>query len=582
MSGTRSRKRTPIDTLCIINDMLTLGTSRLLDVPREKAEMLSWPDGVQDGARETHRFPISGTAEDEKAQAHTVVPTAGPEIPSPPTLHDRCEILLDDQLLSLDLPCSPISASLQDNSEPVANDHPEQNCSNASERAQFGRVQELEPDTGLSSHELPSLLNETDPLDPDAVNTLFNSLAWLNGPLATDQPQGAYVPNSAGTPASLTDPSANTHHDANIGDNSDPETDGEIPVGGDRDGGSDWQGLIELEWDRSLSMSRPSEPDAFENSLFRHSLHPLHADRNPYTSVYAELAIESRSLRNVVLFAAANHLVIGSGMSTWSVKLSGVCNLLVGVSSNPRKSNLDPKTRFLWLQYTWMVLIGRTLWISGCSSMPLSSLQLPEQCPEMDTQLSKDQEEWYGNLPDYSVVIFLRTATRYSQQMSEAIEQVGSGHRIQQIIPDISDLIACIRSWQPKSSSAMEPYARSARDVAELWRQGLLCYIYTDLCALSTTHARIQQCVTNAMPAIHRPNWLQCTLWPVFMVALHITDPGDQEVVERSLRQMGSLHHFKTPLSLIEILREVWSSPALSKNWKHIVAESGMELNILL
>ena len=96
-------------------------------------------------------------------------------------------------------------------------------------------------------------------------------------------------------------------------------------------------------------------------------------------------------------------------------------------------------------------------------------------------------------------------------------------------------------------------YATSVLNVGEIWRQALLCYIYTELCALPTGRIRLQQYVAAAMSVLQRLTSMQCVLWPVFMVGLHATNPEDQLVIEKGLQTMSLLHHFRTPLSLIDI-----------------------------
>lgn len=180
------------------------------------------------------------------------------------------------------------------------------------------------------------------------------------------------------------------------------------------------------------------------------------------------------------------------------------------------------------------------------------------------------------------MLILMRTATEFAQKVRQIPTQGDPIQTMQQMLPEISDLIISVRMWQPKASSAMKPYAKSVLDVGEIWRQGLLCYKYTDICALSPSNNRLSQCVVAAIPAIQRLTWMQCVLWPVFMIGLHANNQENWSTIESSLQKMNFAHHFKAPLSLINILRKVWNLQGSSIKWRDIVSECGLELNILL
>lgn len=193
-----------------------------------------------------------------------------------------------------------------------------------------------------------------------------------------------------------------------------------------------------------------------------------------------------------------------------------------------------------------------------------------------------EQEKWFGNLPDYSMLLLMRTAAGYSQKIRQIPIQTEPIQKIQQMLPEITDLIISVRTWQPKAPSSVEPHKNSVLDVGEIWRQGLLCYIYTDICALSPSSSRLLQCVIAAIPAIRRLTFIQCVMWPVFMIGLHANNQENQSAIESSLQKLHVAHNFKTPLSLIHILRRVWSSQGSSIQWRDIMSEHGLELNILL
>ncbi|OJJ05533.1 hypothetical protein ASPVEDRAFT_45060 [Aspergillus versicolor CBS 583.65] len=391
--------------------------------------------------------------------------------------------------------------------------------------------------------------------------------------------------------------------------------------------------LVPPEVDQCVLNSTPSDPRAFDNYLFKHfvdvlapSLHPLNPDRNPYTVVYATLAGSCQVLYNAILSASADHLVylgqlpvwatgpyrramqdsfqraigasnmsrstaaamllciaaevVGSGMGVWSTKLGGAHKLL---ASTMRGEGVPSEMKFLWLQYTWMSVIGRTLWIPGRSQMPPTDLQPPGQDLELDLQLAEEQERWFGNMPDYSMVIFLRTASNLVRKLNQVASQPNPVQATQRLLPDIADLINQVRAWRPQRCSANDPYTTCAAEIGEIWRQGLLCYIYAELCALPRSDIRIQEAVAAAVPAIRKLTWMQSVLWPVFMIGVHAVGQEDQAAIEQGLLMMNSTLKFKTPLSLVDIFRQVWcAAEGSSVDWKTIISKSGMELNILL
>ncbi|PKY03898.1 hypothetical protein P168DRAFT_345196 [Aspergillus campestris IBT 28561] len=388
-------------------------------------------------------------------------------------------------------------------------------------------------------------------------------------------------------------------------------------------------GLLSEVDDRCVFTSTPNDPGVFENYLFKHfvdvlapSLYPLDPDRNPYTVVYATLAGTSQALYNAILSASANHLVtlgqlpiwavgpyrqamqdsfrravgsgtvcrstaaavllciaaevIGSGMGAWSVKLGGAHRLLANATKG---DGIPSDSKFLWLQYTWMSAIGRTLWIPKSSPMQLADIQPPEH--DLDLQLAQEQKHWYGNMPDYAMVHFLRKASTIAHQLSQVPSYANPIQATQRLTPYIADLLNEVRNWHPQpSSSTIDPYANCAAEVGEIWRQGLLCYIYAELCSLPSSDARIQEGVAAALAAIQKLSWMQSVLWPVFMIGLHALGEEDRGVVERGLLAMNAALKFKTPLSLVGILRRVWDGDI--GDWRGLVSREGMELNILL
>ncbi|BCS21871.1 fungal specific transcription factor domain-containing protein [Aspergillus puulaauensis] len=448
---------------------------------------------------------------------------------------------------------------------------------------------------------------------------MLDSLSWLENPKSPVQ-----APSTGGAIPAVT-------HDNMLSAPKSPTTTGNPSGVGANYDTQNYDNLIATEIDRALNATRPSDSDAFEQYLLKHfidilapSFYPFDSKRNPYTAVYVPLAGRSSALRNAILVASANHLVslgqfppwamepyrsalknslrkssncadanymmaatvllsiaaevIGSGIGTWSVKLEDARKLLF----DSNHGSLGAKGKFLRLHYTWMAVIGRTLWAPGLPVMPLTDPPLLNDNHESEVELSTEQEQWFGNLPDYSMLVLMRTATEFAQKVGQIPIQADPIQTMQQMLPEITDLIISVRMWQPKASSAMEPYAKSVLDVGEIWRQGLLCYIYTDICSLSPSNSRLSQCVAAAIPAIQRLTWMQCVLWPVFMIGLNANNQENQSTIESSLQKMNFAHHFKTPLSLINILRKVWSSQGSSSKWWDIMSECGLELNILL
>ncbi|KAL5355761.1 hypothetical protein BJX96DRAFT_170970 [Aspergillus floccosus] len=189
-------------------------------------------------------------------------------------------------------------------------------------------------------------------------------------------------------------------------------------------------------------------------------------------------------------------------------------------------------------------------------------------------------------MPDYRAQNFLRSATRLAARIDLMRSQSDSGIEILQVMPEIANLINDVRNWQPRPCSATAPYMASEENFNALWRQGLLCFIYHDVCLLPSQDHRIQACVSSALPAFQDLFWLQACLWPVLMIAVHVMTVEARACFISVLRKMNSSLRFMLPLSLVAVLETIWheldNDTTGQQRWKNVIRNSGLELIILL
>ncbi|KAH6972866.1 fungal-specific transcription factor domain-containing protein [Ilyonectria sp. MPI-CAGE-AT-0026] len=391
----------------------------------------------------------------------------------------------------------------------------------------------------------------------------------------------------------------------------------------------------------SLVTTQPSTP--FDQHLFSHfvnnlalRLYPVEPDRNPYRAVYCSLAKESKPLLNSILFASALHLtklgqlpnyviktyrtalkdsfrdalqsdneawglgatvllsvifdVIGTGMDTWSSKLIGCRRLLVlGLAKS--RGRIGPAMKCVLQQFNWMVTMGRTLLIGYQSPASFDELKCICGVPALDqvfedADMASQQDHWWANSPDFRMHLFLREATDLSAAVNRLKTAEDSNLELLQLMPQVGELVNKIHHWEPDVSSVTSDYLSSATHFNELWRNGMLCFVYHDVYSLDSSNQRIQECVEGSLESFKRLSWLQACLWPVFMIAVHARSAESRTCFETGLMNMHTTLGFTSPLSLVLILKKIWEQSDYditgAARWKGIVKELGMELNILL
>ncbi|KAF5632710.1 hypothetical protein F52700_6247 [Fusarium sp. NRRL 52700] len=324
---------------------------------------------------------------------------------------------------------------------------------------------------------------------------------------------------------------------------------------------SDECDVIELESEVSnLGLAWPGFPLLYQPSynieerLLEHfltnlsvHLYPVNQARNPYTTVYAMLAKESRPMLDGILFSSAMHLtnlghlnhsalkphrsarqksfrgaiqtgnnywelgltvllsvaldVIGTGMDLWSSKLAG-CRKLLELGLAKSSGPIDAGQKCALMQFNWMVTMGKTL-LMGVR--PLSFLQALD-CIHRDeiysealddSDMAFQQQHWWANMPDFRMHLLLREATDLAVEVQKA-KDTGDVANILRTMPQVGDLVQRIQAWHPDLSTVAPEYADSVVHFNCLWRQGLLCFVYHDIYHLDSNDERVQGCVESS------------------------------------------------------------------------------------
>ncbi|PYI07171.1 hypothetical protein BO78DRAFT_444405 [Aspergillus sclerotiicarbonarius CBS 121057] len=386
----------------------------------------------------------------------------------------------------------------------------------------------------------------------------------------------------------------------------------------------------------------PSDP--FDQRLYSHymdilalRLYPVKLDQNPYRVVYGTLATESRPLHKAILFASALHLsklgqlpnfaikpyrvamrdsfrdaltredeswalgatvllsvifdVIGTGLDSWSSKLIG-CRRLLERALLKSSGQVHAGLRCVLLQYNWAVTMGRTLVKGILPAAVFEELKCIDGASSAldrvveDIQMASHQSHWWDNLPDYRMHLFLREATEYSITVDRLKATPNSMDELLELMPHVTELINKIRNWQSDVSAVDPEYMNSIQHFNEIWRQGMLCYAYSDIYGLASSHCYIQSCVEASLEPFRKLTWFQACLFPVFMIAVHCQTDEARACFEAGLTRMHTSLAFQGPLSVTLTLKRVWeyldNDETGKARWRDIITNLGMELNILL
>ena len=148
------------------------------------------------------------------------------------------------------------------------------------------------------------------------------------------------------------------------------------------------------------------------------------------------------------------------------------------------------------------------------------------------------------------------------------------------------DLTTNICNLTPDISMMPETLHQSAGAVNEIWRQGLLCYVYEAIYGLTSSERRVQECVRLTVSALRTMPWKQGVIWPVFMIGVQASDADDRKVVSASLNDVSLTLKSTNIMSTLVFLQKVWTDmdqkgTGISR-WRQLMADSGTQLNLLL
>ncbi|OJI99580.1 hypothetical protein ASPVEDRAFT_26379 [Aspergillus versicolor CBS 583.65] len=383
--------------------------------------------------------------------------------------------------------------------------------------------------------------------------------------------------------------------------------------------------------------------DPFDQYLFRYymdnlslRLYPVKRDQNPYRIVYGNLATQSEPLFRAIMLASALHLsklgklpkfaikhyrtamqesfrdnlkkggeawslgatvllsvvfdIIGTGMDTWSSRLIG-CRRLLEMAVRMPGSGTHVGLQCVLLQYNWAVTMGKTLLRGLVPPATFDELKCTDEASAFPgavegTEMATQQSQWFDNLPDYQMHVFLREATEYSLTVDRLKALPGGVEELLQMMPRVADLVHRIEAWQPCVSAVQAKYVDSVQHFNEIWRLGMLCFIYSEIYSLGPSDYYLQTCVEESLEPLRKLSWLQACLFPMFMIAVHAQTEAARTSFMTKLTEMHVLLGFQGPLSVASTLKHAWersdNTEAGKVKWREVIRELGMELNILL
>ncbi|KAL2797094.1 fungal-specific transcription factor domain-containing protein [Aspergillus keveii] len=301
--------------------------------------------------------------------------------------------------------------------------------------------------------------------------------------------------------------------------------------------------------------------------------------------------------------------IIGTSIDTWSAKLIGCRRLLQGAlrTSAEREQQTPVGLQCLLVQYNWAVTMGRAMLKGSVPADVIDELRCLDEAdggamgtgagagtgpaPDLTLDLSSHQSHWWDNLPDYEMHLLLREATDYAVTVDRLKSQIPTTpaaiDTLLQLMPSVADLTHRIKTWSPQTTQIRPEYSASITHFNAVWRCGMLCFVYSEIYALGAGDVRIQDCVSDALVALRGLSWLQACLFPFFMVAVHARGDEARGIFVAKLVEMNRLLGFQGPLEVVAVLRGVWERVDGKESggrveWRNVVRELGMELNILL
>ncbi|KAJ5093598.1 hypothetical protein N7456_009459 [Penicillium angulare] len=288
--------------------------------------------------------------------------------------------------------------------------------------------------------------------------------------------------------------------------------------------------------------------------------------------------------------------IIGTGLDTWSSKLIG-CRRLLEIAFSKPGTNFTG-LHCVVLQYNWAVTMSKTLVRGLVPEGTFNELKCIDKAfhptvPVVSSpgnlterpEMASHQSQWWDNLPDYQMHLFLREATEYSLAV-EMLNNDCKTNEILRLMPQVADLVNRIKEWHPQISPVQSEVAYSIQYFNCIWKIGMLCFVYSEIYALGPNDELIKDLVEASMEPLNKLTWLQACLFPLFMIALHAQTVQERSIFEAKLAQMHTGLGFQAPLSVISILKSIWQKSNLTLEgrvrWRDVMKGLGAEINILL
>lgn len=161
-------------------------------------------------------------------------------------------------------------------------------------------------------------------------------------------------------------------------------------------------------------------------------------------------------------------------------------------------------------------------------------------------------------MTDYPFLKSLQKATSLAEDLAHVRSSPASLHKVQRVTLMAAELLHDVLTWTPQPSQVLQPFANQVDAANEVWRNGLLCYMYAELFGLPSSCERIQKSVQKALPALFSLSWLQQVQWPLYMIAVHALKLEDQCHVREILQHFSHKNGFQASISAQGILDRVW------------------------
>lgn len=196
------------------------------------------------------------------------------------------------------------------------------------------------------------------------------------------------------------------------------------------------------------------------------------------------------------------------------------------------------------------------------------------------------QSQWWDDLPDYQMHLFLRQATEYSITIEHLRSSPDNTDEILQMMPHVAQLVSKIQVWQPKAVTVQPKYMESIHHFNEIWRLGMICFVHSEVYSLDSGDHFIQACVEGALEPLRKLTWLQACLFPLFMISVHAQTASARTAFESKLKTMHESLGFQSLSSVACVLKTIWERSDANVGgkfrWRNVIKDLNIELNILL